>query len=482
MNNTNCSQIFARIVSKYIFADSNFDSKNCTVYTHVPLTCINSIRDGIKRPAIYQNRYSAMNNRKIDIVFCIKNEIALCVLFNPDMATTKLLEGPLHGIPVVNPSPSYSTNDFANYAKSALTRYLSKSTSEHIKYELDVYSINSIIPKIDGESINDTLMKTHIIDENSEITDFGNACGIMCCFSSGNSEHKTINQSFKASKNSCKVFDLNKYFKFPSLKNRNQLLPLKDKLKCIELGIPCNEAYGQILTEKLKAFLNMPLREIMSTEKSMYFQLRNDIEKAEELIHDTVDNFPLTKTIVTYGDLMDFLYRMNKLTMSEKYNNSDLKLRFSNIIVSLGNFVYSDKQERIFRRRATSNTVSNGIRKVNLKKQLDAISDNGNWKNSVFSMISGHYCYAASLLTGSNYPNWLYRENLLKDPYFGLNCQYPQAPKRSVAEVISDARIAIFENMNDEYEATDTYAEFVFALLVLPVADINSIKNINSKN
>lgn len=481
MNYENYTQKFARTVSQHIFYDNNFNSENYKVYTQVPVKCISSIRNGIKKAAVYQTRNSDTDKKIIDIVFCVGKEIALCVLLNPDMATTELFEGPLHGITVISPSHSYCTDAFAAYAKATLARYVSRSANKYVKYKLEVYPVKSLMPKIDGESINSALMRAHIIDENFQITDFGSACGVMCCFSSGKSKNKAINQSFKVSKNGCDIFAVNKYFRLAPLKNKERLLPLKDKLKRVELGIPCDEAYGKILAEKIKSFLNKPLSDIMANEKAIYFQLRSDIEEAENLIRNNVGDFPMPKSIVTYGELMEFLYRLNKLIISEKYDCENLRLRFSDIVVSLGNFVYSGRHGCDFWRNGARHTDLNAKRKISLKKQLDAIGGKDGSKDSVFSMISGHYCYAASLLTGSNYPNWLYRENVLKDPSFGLDSQYPPALKRSVAGVLSDARFIIFQNIDDKYEATDTLVELIFDLLVLPVADINKIKKINSK-
>lgn len=480
MNNENYTQKFARTVSLRIYSDSNCNSENYTVYTQVPVSCINSVRYSIKRPAVPQRRNSAVCENIIDIVFCVGKEIALCVLLNPDMATTELFEGPLHGITVITPSHSYCTDAFADYAKATLARYVSKSANKYVKYELEVYPVNSLIPKIDGESINSALMRARIIDENFQITDFGSACGVMCCYSSGKAKHKTISRSFKVSKNGCGVFDVNRYFRLPTSKNKEQLLPLKNKLKRVELGIPCDETYAKLLVQRLKAFLDKPLSEIMADKKAIYFQLRGDIENAQKLIRDTVKDFPLPESIVTYGELMDFLYRMNKLAESEKYGCEDLRLRFSDIIVSLGNFVYSGSQGGGLGRSRAPHTDLNTMRKMGLKKQLDAVGGAGGSKDSVFSMISGHYCYAVSLLTGSNYANWLYRESVLKDPSFGFDSQYPPL-KRSVAGVLSDARFIIFQNINDKYAATDTLVELIFDLLVLPVADINKIRNINSQ-
>lgn len=481
LNYENNTMKFARTASQRLFADGNLNSEDYAVYTNVPVNCINSVKKGVKKAAVSKNCFGATGKEIIDIVFCVGKEIALCVLFNPDTVTAELFNGPLHGITVISPSHSYCTDAFADYVKATLSRYASKSADKYVKFELEVYPVNILITKRDGESVNGALMRTRIIDENFEITDFGIACGVMCCFSSGKAKNKTIIRSFKISKYSCDVFTANRYFNMPHFKNKEQLLPLKDKLKRVELGIPCDETYAKILAQRLKAFLDKPLSEIMANKKAIYFQLRGDIENAVKLIRDTAGGFPLPESIVTYGELMNFLYRMNKLADSERYGCEDLRLRFSDIIVSLGNFVYSGRQNISAGNSGAKHNDLNTIRKMSLKKQLDSVCGESGSNCSAFSMLSGHYCYAASLLAGSNYANWLYRESVLKDPSFGLDSQYPPSLKRSVAGVLSDARYIIFQNINDQYEATDTLVELIFDLLVLPVADINKIRNINSQ-
>ena len=60
-------------------------------------------------------------------------------------------------------------------------------------------------------------------------------------------------------------------------------MTLKERLKCLNLMIPCNEGYGQLLAQRLKAFLNTPLSEIMYGNTTIYHQLYEDIADAEEI-------------------------------------------------------------------------------------------------------------------------------------------------------------------------------------------------------
>lgn len=482
MNNEIYIHNFAQAVSEDIFSQNEPDTAHYAIYTNVPVSCINRVNNETKSQINYSSNTRKM---KVDFVFCVDKEIAFCALFNPGVRITNLFEGPLKGLMYVIPSPSRSTNSFAQYAKDTLNNYKTGRTKKSDRFEISVCPVNSLsedlskISESNSKAINQVLMNGKAIDENERITSFGSACEIMECFSADNSTNNRLIRSFKASKYSPSIFSTAKYFGLSKKYDNDKLIPLKDRLRRIDIGIPCDEAYGKTLALKLKEFLNTPLSQIMFNKKPIYCQIKNDVNQAKRLIYDTVDDFPLPENIVTYGELMNFLYRMDKIISSGKFECDDLELAFSNIIVNLGNFAYSDKHGDNHWLNAQQDTDNQQKNKANLKEQLDAVSKKSSDSNLLFSMMLGHYCYAASILTDSNYPNWLYRDNLQYNQSFGIDYEDPPLINRSVSNAISTARINIFENINDDNKATDAYVSFVFALLVLPVADINEIRKNN---
>ena len=72
------NQKFAKIVSEYIFSDENFDSEKYSVYSQVPVSCINIIKDGLESPAVTERVNGKPSRLKIDMVLCVGNESAFC--------------------------------------------------------------------------------------------------------------------------------------------------------------------------------------------------------------------------------------------------------------------------------------------------------------------------------------------------------------------------------------------------------------------
>lgn len=481
MNNDYYVQKYAKAIAEHIFSENDCNSENCAVYTLVPVNCIRLVKGGRETPALTEDINGKTGNLKIDIVLCVKKEIALCVVLNPDTRLSKLFQGPLRGLPVSEPSHACSTGTFASYAKTALERYAEKSADKAVKHALSVYSVkslcsmNSDISEYDNEQINNVLMKARAVDENLNITEYGSACGIMCCYSSSPHEPHGFKKSFKASANSPEVFVTKKYFKLKSSEDKGSLMPLEDRLKCIDEGIPCEKAYGQILAKKLNTFLNTSLREIMRSNKSIYFHLLNDIADAKKFISKSVPNAHQPEKIITYGDLVNFLYRMDSLSNGIDFDYNVFNILFSNVLVDLGEFVYNSKcKPSPCRARKAAEPKQREPK--SLEERLKALGSKEDLAASVYSMPLGQYYYAASLLINSNYPNWLCREKLLKDPEFIFAVQDTSALKKSVAHAVLNERIDLYQRNDNDCTATDLYASLLFNILILPLVDINKVK------
>lgn len=490
MNDQIYSQNFAETVSEYIFSDSECNSEKYAAYAEVPVSCISILKDGRETPAVTQDVCREAKRLKIDMVLCVGKEIALCVMLTREPKLEKLFNGPLHGIPNIQPAPSYSTDppysteSFAAYAKAVLARYAQSKENKAVKHVITAYSVKSLcsvasdVALNDSEDANSALMRAHAVDENLKITDYGIACGIMCCYSPCPSAPHGMKKSFKASKHSPEIFSPKKYFGMEPAKGSDCRMTLKERLKCLNLMIPCNEGYGQLLAQRLKAFLNTPLSEIMYGNTTIYHQLYEDIADAEEIIRKSAENFPLKRRIVTYGDLMYFLYRMKSL-IDYRYRKcycGDLNMRFSDILIDLGNFIYSSENEFTAKRSACGNKR----KATSLKEHLNSLSGKETLSESIFSMPLGYYYYAASLLLNSNYPNWLCRKQFQDERRFELEYEELLMLGKNLAYTVSDERINIFQEYDDEeFMGTEKYVSYLFDLLVMPVIDINKVKNIN---
>lgn len=484
LNDQIYSQNFAETVSEYIFSDNECNSEKYAAYAEVPVSCISILKDGRETPAVTQDVCREATRLKIDMVLCVGKEIALCVMLTPDSKIEKLFNGPLRGIPHIQPSPSYSTDSFAAYAKAILAKYAQYAQSKEskaVKHVITAYSVKSLcsiasdIAVNDSEDVNSALMRAHAVDENLNITDYGIACGIMRCYSSCPSAPHGMKKSFKASKHSPEIFIAKKYFGMEPAKGSDCRMTLKERLKCLNLMIPCNEGYGRLLAQRLKTFLNTPLSEIMYGNTTIYHQLYEDIGDAEEIIRKSAENFPLKHRIVTYGDLMYFLYRVKSFIDYRKCDCGDLNMRFSDILIDLGNFIYSSENEFTAKRSAGGDKR----KATSLKEHLNSLSGKETLSESIFAMPLGYYYYAASLLMNSNYPNWLCRKQFQDERRFELEYEELLTLGKNLAYTVSDERINIFQEYDEEFMGTEKYVSYLFDLLVMPVIDINKVKNIN---
>lgn len=482
MSNQIYNQKFAKIVSEYIFSDENFDSEKYSVYSQVPVSCINIIKDGQEVPAVTESVNGKPSRLKIDMVLCVGNEIAMCVLLSPNSRITRIFNGPLRGIPIVQPSATYRTDDFAEYAKDVLKRYAQSNENRAVKFVISVCSVKSLFSASDTsdkgrENINNSLMEAHAVDEELYITNYGIACGIMSCYSLSSCGQHKMKQSFKASKYSSELFSIKEYFGLETAADSIKQQSLKSRLKCLNLTIPSEDRYAKLLARKLKAFLNTPLSEVMCNELKIYHQLYSDINEAEKALNKTAENFRKSGRITTYGDLMNFLYRMKKLISPENAGYEKLEICFSNILTDLGNFIHKCSIPQDSKYNGNS-SVNNQINKISLKDKLASLNGEATLIDFVFSMPLGYYYYAASLLMNSNYPNWLCREKLLRDERLGFEYQNKEALKKSLFYTVSDERIDIFREDYDNYAIADQYVSFLYNLLVLPTVDILKIKNL----
>lgn len=476
------NQKFAKIVSEYIFSDENFDSEKYSVYSQVPVSCINIIKDGMEVPAVTESVNGKPSRLKIDMVLCVGNEIAMCVLLRPNSRITRIFNGPLRGIPIVEPSAAYRTDDFAEYAKDVLKRYAAANENKSVKYVISVCSVKSLFSASDlsdkgREDINNSLMAARAVDEELYITNYGIACGIMSCYSLSSCGQHKMKQSFKASKYSSELFSIKEYFGLETAADSSKQQSLKSRLKCLNLTIPSEDRYAKLLARKLKAFLNTPLSEVMCNELKIYHQLYSDINEAEKVLNKAAENYRKSGRITTYGDLMNFLYRMKKLISPENARYEKLETCFSNILTDLGNFIYNCSIPKDSKYNGDS-TVNSQINKISLKDKLASLNGEETLIDFIFSMPLGYYYYAASINMNSNYPNWLCREKLLRDERLGFEYQNKEALKKSLSYTVSDERIDIFRENYDNYAIADQYVSFLYNLLVLPTVDIIKIKNL----
>lgn len=480
MKNKNSNQNFAKEVAECIFSDKSNNSEKYTVYSHVPVNCIYRLENGKEFPIFSKDLYGDTGELRIDAVLCVENEIALCVMLNPNIKLKRLFKGPLSALVFIEPSRYYCTEAFAAYANAALKRYISKNKSA--KYKIVSFPVQSLCKtdfhntQENSSKIRNGLINSRAVDENLNITDYGCACGIMCCYFPSSSDAHKIGISFRTAEKSSDIFDTEKYFKLPLSNDSDCLMPLRQRLMCLKLTIPCEKAYGRLLAEKLNIFLDMPLNEIMKGNKSMLKELYDDIEEAEDFIFATTySHSMLYGKITLYRDLVNFLYYMNSLIASEKYDNENLKIFFNNILIDLGNFVCSNANKR---NSVSISTPESKQKSSNLMQRLAALEGDDDLTASAFSIPLGHYYYAASLLTKSNYPNWLCREKVKKDLHPEFRCYGPSVLNKSLAYTVLDEKTCIFRNSNNDNDVTDKYVSLLYDLLVSPVVDINKIKNL----
>lgn len=479
MKKFNYIQNFVKEVSNSIFSDTKFVSQNVHIYCQVPISCIYQIKGKKKSPIITFNEFGGIGRMKIDMILCVKDEIVLCVAINRNLKIQRIFNGPLKKLPTIYPSSTENADDFTNYAKSVLTRYISSNEKRDVTYEICTYPVKSLLFDVDGSSnddlnaenfdINNALVKAQVLDDKLNITQYGRACGIMCCYSSSSEKPNELKQSFMASIYTARMLITKKYFRLSNI-DSTKPLTLEDRLNCIEESIPSNEDYSNSLAEKIKIFCDKSLNEIMSGDECVYNLICDDIKEMKYYLNKYFDDFSYCDKIDTYGDLVNFIFRINgKIDeIKDESKRRNLKMLYSNLIINLGDFVINSTMKYAKPvRQITSPSIK---RTISLKKRLERINSNKDYSINIFELPLGYYFYAASLLIKSNFPNWLLRAVVLKDQYYNFDYDYDVLNK-SLSSVIADKKADILQSFEGDFKATEKYVELVFNLLIAPVAD-----------
>lgn len=479
LSNKKLNVNFAKKLAEYIFSEIDQNSEKYTVYSQVPVNCIHRIDTEEDTPVFSNNLYSDTGILRIDTVLCVEDEIALCVLLKPSTKLKRLFKSTLRGLIAIEPPRSYCTENFAAYAIATLKRYMARRLNKSVKYKIVSCPVQSL-SKIDfngtedsNERIKDELINSRTVDENLNITPYGRACGVMCKYSKSSCDTDKIDISFGTAEKSSEVFDTEKYFKMPESNGSNYVMPLKKRLMCLKMALPCDKTYGRLLAEKLNILLNTPLNEIMKGNTSMLNQLYYDINEAVDVVNASANKVHSADEISTYGELVDYLYYMKSLFYTGNYDDEDLNILFGNIIVDLGNFADCIRKKKISGRKYVRHTDSKEL--LSLNQRLFELNEGSNIIETIFLMPIGYYYYAASILIGSNYPNWLIRENVRKRLHFGSNCSEAFVMNSNLIDTILNERTYIYQNF-DNNEATDQYVSLVYDLLVSPVVNVNNIK------
>lgn len=479
MKNLNYIQNFAKEVSSKIFTDSKFDSQNFKIYCQVPVSCIYQVENGQKTPVIAINEFGSMGRVKIDMILCANDEIVLCTALKNNLRISRIFNSLLKKLPIIYPSSTENTDDFTNYAKSVLTKYISSNEKRDITYEICSYPVKSLLfdaaessnnhSNSDNFDINNALIKAHVLDDELNITQYGRACGIMCCYSSSSDKPDKLKQSFMASVHTMRMLITKKYFRLSNV-DSTKPLTLEDRLNCIELCIPSNEDYSNSLAEKIESYYNKSLSEIMRDDEYVYNLICDDIKSAQDYVIKNFSDFSRYDKIDTYGDLVNFIFRINKEIGKIEDENKirNLKILYSNLIINLGDFAINSTMKYA---KTTRQIISPSIKRtVSLKKRLERLNSSKDYSTNIFELPLGYYFYATSLLAKSNFPNWLLRAVVLKDQYYNFDYDYDVLNK-SLSSVIADKKVDILQSFEGDFTATEKYVELVFNFLVAPVAD-----------
>lgn len=170
--------------------------------------------------------------------------------------------------------------------------------------------------------------------------------------------------------------------------------PLETRLKRLEDGLPGDKPYAAFLKQSLTSLLKTPLDFLCGGVPQVMATLEDELADAQSLLEHGG-----RRPARTYGDALGVvrdLYRgywQSGLDRTEKTEKADAILMFlAKLLVSPPAPQYVKEQDAEPR---------------SLKDRLSGLGAGPGVEYPILSVPVAHYYHAASILDGSNYPNWL---------------------------------------------------------------------------
>ena len=466
-NEKSFKERLARNITGSLSSIPNIQTDNYAVYADVQINCIRLFGDKNKSPLSMCDIQNGIGNVTLDLVICNEDNIVFCIMIDSNNnKIEQLFDTTLRGIRHI----SISSNEFSKQKFDLL--------SNHVKtviqlYELNPnrcplrYTLSGISNFLTGGDDNySELISKHIVDSKSNITEFGKACGLIYKYILNNDLLMgKVDRAPVVIDSSLFNMKIEKFLGISSVEGK---MPLKMRIDRLIKALPSDDIYAELTVNALKEFINTPLEFFCQTRCEEYELLRNDLKEICTLIKSAKARVHQRRKLSTYKDLLDFIYSIKneEPCFAEKENQDRFNNLFEKIILDTANLIAPDTSVPFICEQTVQKTHS-GI--ISLKERTKYLKSSGNGRFSILNMPLKHYYYAASLIMQSNYPNWVYREKVLKH----IIIRNATELNYSMITVLYNAYIS---NKNLEMTDEDFYS-LLYNLIIAPIANLQYDNN-----
>lgn len=456
-------------LASYLSATAYFDETRYTVYTDVPVSLIRRSAEAEKNLNLPQE----LEGSTLNWLVCDGDRIVLAIAREEaDPQAQQILNQQLRGIRylflrrendplpsqmeydvhILEPSEEYLRHLYHKIAAwlQEIRRREAKSLSAHRAkqqayqppkrgYILATVPVAELEPG-NGKKLRKALIQKRLLRRDGTITEYGCFCGLVCRYTGGTVQLTVVKAA------------LPKLRQALQWKNETgRRLSLEERRARLRAALPSGE--NNRLQQELRKLLDMPLERVFSGNSKRLWELDREFDKADEFI--TRSYCPVTPgpRPHTYRECLGFLHRIRaQLPPDDCLNNELREVKESVLRLLAAAFVTPDTPQ--------SAPADNSSRK-GLGDRLSQLSGSAAPSPVLTAQLS-HYYYAAACMTGTGYPNWLYREKIrphldlqgYSDENFDLLCLLKHALKLS---------------KSPDYTSRQKSTQLLYDLLVAPL-------------
>lgn len=352
------------------------------LYANVPVSCVET-----NRPPPENAGKDGGSMNVIDLLVCksCNDEAILGVVFGWLDAATCM--GDLDGLDhlYLCPDPEQTPESIAEIASGIYSYLQSKLSgadawsSSPPEFALHTLPAEDVVGKPNIES---RLVRFRLLLEDGTITAYGQDCGLI-------EQYGADGAGWQCRKLVIVKNRAENVRELPRGKRPERKVSLAERMKRLNQQLPGDDVYGAHVTSALQHLLAAPLEELCADDPDALACLTHQLECACFLLgSDTVEVFDHT-----YADALKMVYRLCREYTGSGHD--ELREHAGAILMGLAGCLLA----------------------LPMRTGLNEISE-----YQILALPLPHYFYAASVLDGSDYPNWFYKQQFLIDRDRSKNC------------------------------------------------------------
>lgn len=361
------------------------------------------------------------NDCVLDLLVCRSgsHEAVLAIIFDPD---GKRAGPPISHIQIYS-KPEQTPEDITKFIENCVDNWLDSQFEEPAS--LPRFTLRPL-PAEDVTGETGDALRAHLIRErlslgNGSVTTYGCGLGLLeqlYSDGSGKSCRRWAVIQHKA--------DDIKEALSPGTKPLSGAIPLATRLERLKSGLPCDEPYAAFLAESLQRLLETPIDFLCGGDPLTMTALEDELEQAQFLLD--YDCGPVR----TYADVLGIVRELYRGYWHSGHDRSEKTEKADKILMFLAGLLVNPPAPPLKKAEGP------------LKEHLSGLGAAQDTEYPILSVPVAHYYYAASILDGSNYPNWIFKyrfyiretDKLRIGMAYTLKRYLGEIPGRSVKDIL----------------------------------------------